>query len=214
MNTALVLAAAIGYALGSIPTAWIVMRRASGVDIRTVGSGNVGARNTYDVSGSSTLAFIVFAVDLLKGVAAVLLAQALFEQWYLASGVAAAASIAGHNYNPWLGFKGGRGLATAMGACTTLSPMILVLWGLMYLTGYYAIRKDVHVGSMSGTIGLAILMLGTPDRVIRASSLVPVGDPMDVKITVLAVCALIFMRHVEPIRALIASESADDEAES
>ena len=203
------MAAGIGFLLGTIPTAWIVMHLARGVDIRTVGTGNVGARNTYDVSGSSKLAFLVLGIDLLKGVAAVLIAQMMFDQWYLASGVAAAGSIAGHNFNPWLGFKGGRGLATALGACTTLSPLMLVYWGLMYLTGFYAIRKDVHVGSMSGTIGLAILIMGTPDKVLQFATFVPVADTFDVKLTVLMVCFLIFIRHVEPIRALIAAESAE-----
>ena len=84
MNMGLVMAAAIGFFLGTIPTAWIVMKRARGIDIRNAGSGNVGARNTYDVSGSSKLAFLVLGIDLFKGVAAVLIAQAVFDQWYLA----------------------------------------------------------------------------------------------------------------------------------
>ena len=213
MNMGLVMAAAIGFVLGTIPTAWIVMKRARGIDIRNAGSGNVGARNTYDVSGSSKLAFLVLGIDLFKGVAAVLIAQAVFDQWYLASGVAATACIAGHNYNPWLSFKGGRGLATALGACTTLSPLMMVLWGLMYLTGWYAIRKHVNVASMAGTIGLAIIIAGTPERVLRATSFVPIGDPMDVRISVLAICFLICLRHIEPIRELMANgdgESSED----
>jgi acyl phosphate:glycerol-3-phosphate acyltransferase len=215
MNFGLLLAICIGYVIGTLPTAWIVMRRARGVDIRTVGSGNVGARNTYEVSGSRTLGIIVMLIDAGKGVLAVAVAQLMFEQWYLASGMAAAACVAGHNYNPWLGFKGGRGLATAAGAWLWLSPLAVVLWGLMYLTGYYAIRRDMHVGAMSGTLGLAVLILGTPDRVLRETSLAMVGDPFDVKVAILAGCFFIFLRHIEPIRAVIAAaaQEPDDDQE-
>lgn len=209
MNFGLLLAIGLGFLIGTLPTAWIVMRKARGIDIRTVGSGNVGARNTYDVSGSRSLGILVMLIDAGKGVLAVALTQLMFDQWYLASGMAAAACVAGHNYNPWLGFKGGRGLATAAGAWLWLSPLSVVLWGLMYLTGYYVIRRDMHVGAMTGTLGLAVLILGTPDRVLRVTSLAMVGDPFDVKISVLFGCLFIFLRHVAPIRAVIAAAAAE-----
>jgi hypothetical protein len=66
---------------------------------------------------------------------------------------------------------------------------------------------------MAGTIGLAIIIAGTPERVLRATSFVPIGDPMDVRISVLAICFLIFLRHIEPIRELMANgdgESSED----
>lgn len=209
MNFALLFAALIGYIVGSMPTAWIVMRRARGVDIRNEGSKSIGAHNTYDVSGSKALGLFVMLIDLAKGATTVAICALIFDQWFFAAGIGAAACIAGHNFNVWMGWKGGRGLAPAAGAWLCINPMVVVLWSLMYLTGYFAIRRNVHVGAMSGTLGLAALILGAPDRVLRATSFIELGDPFDAKIAVIAGCFFIFIRLLDPIRAIIAQEALE-----
>ncbi|MCU0330054.1 MAG: glycerol-3-phosphate acyltransferase [Candidatus Kapabacteria bacterium] len=206
MNLGLLLAAAIGYLLGTIPTALLLVRKARGIDIREHGTGNVGAMNTYDVSGSKTLGITTMVLDALKGVAAVAICHFWFDGWYAAKAVAAVAVIVGHNYNIWLRGKGGRGLATATGAFAVINPLAILLWDLMYLTGYFAIRRHVHVGAFVGTIGLAILIWSTPDRLIEITTLQSPIDIFQVRLTIFLACIPIFLRHVQPLRDLVSED--------
>ena len=152
------LAGAVGYLIGAIPIAWIIYRVFNGGDITTVGTGNVGARNTYDVTGKKWLGILVMVLDTLKGVAAVFVGRWLGADDFMTMAWCAVMSVVGHNFNIFLKGKGGRGLATAMGVSFAINPMFVVTWWLMYLVGYYVIRRDVHVGSMTATIAAAILM--------------------------------------------------------
>lgn len=211
MNTGLLLIAALGYALGCIPTAWIVFRLSHGKDIREHGTGNVGAMNTYDVSGSKRLGILVFLLDALKGAAAVGLARLIHGDWFAATALATVFMLVGHNYNVLLKFKGGRGLAPATGAFVVLNPFAILLWDVMYLTGYYAIRKNVHVGAVAGTIGLAALMFSTPDRIVTYTTLVDLHTPMHMRLLIGACCLVILLRHAEPIRALLREIDAEED---
>jgi glycerol-3-phosphate acyltransferase PlsY len=112
MTTALILAALLGYALGSIPFGLLLTKAAGLGDIRNIGSGNIGATNVLR-TGRKGLAAATLALDALKGVAAVLLADAL---WGRDAGlVAGVAAMLGHAFPIWLGFKGGKGVATGVG---------------------------------------------------------------------------------------------------
>lgn len=212
MNPGLVLCAVLSYAIGTIPTAWLIMKRTHGIDIREHGTGNVGAMNTFDVSGSKALGIVTMLLDALKGVAAVAMAQFLFggqsDGWFLSTAVAAPACILGHNYNILLRGKGGRGLATATGAFAWMNPFVIVLWDIMYLTGYFAIRRNVHVGAMTGTIGLAILIWSTPDVLLRMTTLVPLDSVIELRLSVFVCCIVIFLRHLQPLRDLFAADAA------
>lgn len=152
----LTLAVIIGWALGSIPVAFLVVRAVTRADLSAAGSSNIGARNAYRVSGSRRLGIIVLLLDALKGVVAVLagavLAPALgggpvaFE--FDAGAAAFLASIAGHNYNLFLSLRagrlvGGKGLATGAGGGLLLVPALVVVWIISWLTVRYVItRRD------------------------------------------------------------------------
>ena len=111
---------AIGYLVGSLPLGFLVARRWAGVDLRNVGSGNVGATNMLRVSGPR-LGLLVMVVDMAKGLGAVILAGrvASTEADSVTAGVAA---VAGHMFPLWLGGRGGKGVATAFGAFAVLAP--------------------------------------------------------------------------------------------
>ncbi len=111
----LLLGGLLGYLLGSIPTAFLLVRWKSRVDIRTSGSGNVGTLNSYQVSGSKVVGFIVLVADFLKGFFAVWGTTALLGSSFEATATAGVGSVLGHNFPFWLRFHGGRGLATAAG---------------------------------------------------------------------------------------------------
>ncbi len=142
MNQALALAAA--YLLGSVPFAFIA-GRLHGVDLRTTGSGNLGATNVFRTLGR-TAGITVMVLDIAKGAAAVLLAVALTDNpWPLAAG---ALVILGHVRPVWTGFKGGKGVAVGGGALIGLVPaasgVLIVLWFLIVLiTRYVSVASIV-----------------------------------------------------------------------
>jgi glycerol-3-phosphate acyltransferase PlsY len=145
-----VVTALLAYLLGSIPTGYLVAR-ARGIDIRTVGSGNIGATNVFRILGKPAGIFVLL-VDALKGYlgcgwAPVLVHWLFFQQTMVAPEleyhriVGAVCSILGHNYTCWLRFKGGKGIATSAGAILALLPaalgIALGVWIFLFATTRY-----------------------------------------------------------------------------
>lgn len=155
---AVLLAALIGYALGAIPFGLIVGRLTRGIDLREHGSHRTGATNALRTLGTPAAA-TVFVLDVAKGVAAVVLARLLFAddpmaEW--AAALAGLAAIVGHNWSVFIGFTGGRGVATSAGALgamsilavAVLAPIVaLVIWRTRY----------VSLGSIVGALGAPII---------------------------------------------------------
>jgi glycerol-3-phosphate acyltransferase PlsY len=146
-----ILAVAASYTLGAIPFALIVGFVWRGVDIRSLGSGNVGAANIYRNLGLGPGA-LVFALDTAKGAGAVAIAS-LFggSEWVRVLGGVGA--IAGHMFSPFLGFKGGKGVATSLGVMLALAPGValicLGIWAIL-LAGfrYVSLASIVAVGAV------------------------------------------------------------------
>lgn len=115
-----VLLVAAGYLIGAVPTGWLIIRFLRGVDIRTVGSGNIGATNVYRAAGLPT-ALLVLVIDALKGAVPVLLARGSGSPAW-AEVAAGLAAIGGHNWSVFLRFTGGKGVATSLGVLVALSP--------------------------------------------------------------------------------------------
>lgn len=217
MTPILLLMAGLGYLIGCIPTAWIALRLSTGQNVTDEGTGNVGAMNVYEVSGKRILGLVVMLGDALKGMAAVFIARAIHGDWFAATAFCVVGCIAGHNFNALLRWRGGRGLATAMGAFAVLNPAAVVTWLVMYLTGYYVVRRDVHVGAVAGTIGVAVLFASTPDSVLRQSTLQLLLEPGQMRMLLFASSILIFIRHIRPMQALfrrLREEEANDTTES
>jgi glycerol-3-phosphate acyltransferase PlsY len=145
-----VLTILVGYLIGSMPTGYLV-GRSRGLDIRKLGSGNIGATNVLRFVGKKW-GFFVFGVDLLKGTVATQIprlycanASISCAALFILGGVAC---ILGHNYTCWLGFKGGKGVATSAGVALGLLPIAgiiaLLVWIVVnYATGYVAIASIV-----------------------------------------------------------------------
>lgn len=207
MNLGLVLSAVLGYAIGLIPTAYIMMRLTTGKDITAEGTGNVGAMNVYEVTGKKWIGIVTFLLDAGKGAIAVVVAQLVYDHWFLATAVCGTACVAGHNFNVVLKGKGGRGLATATGVFAIVNPFLILIWDVMYLTGLFVIRKDIRVASMTGTLGAAVLIMSTPERVLRMTTLVPHADSIaEIRLFALATLFLIFIRFIGPMREFMAEE--------
>jgi glycerol-3-phosphate acyltransferase PlsY len=134
----------LGYLLGSIPFGLLLTRAAGLGDIRKVGSGNIGATNVLR-TGHKGLAAATLLLDALKGAAAVLIAAQVGE---LAAVGAAAGAVLGHMFPVWLSFKGGKGMATALG----------VMWGLYWPVGAIACAAWLVVAAISRYSSLATLL--------------------------------------------------------
>jgi len=131
-----------GYLIGAIPTGVILTRLAGGEDIRSAGSGNIGATNVYRVAGRK-LGVVTLIGDCLKGAVPTLLAQQTFNLSETGVALVALAAFIGHCYPVYLGFKGGKGVATALGIFLVLSPLsvlcilgvfVLILWKWRYIS--------------------------------------------------------------------------------
>lgn len=163
----ILLVTGIGFALGSIPFPYLLTRR-RGVDLRTVGSGNVGATNALRVSSPAT-AITVLALDATKGSLAVWIADALTRQNTLAV-LAGLAAILGHVYPPWLGFRGGKGMATTAGVFAMLAPAATVVAAAVFVM-LVAMSRVVSVGSLGAVVALPPLTiwLGSPRAVVAGA---------------------------------------------
>ncbi len=141
------LAVAAAYLLGSIPFAYLA-GRSRGVDLRTIGSGNLGAANVFRALGKG-MGIAVMAADIGKGVAAVLLARAITDDPWPA--IAAGAAVAGHVFPVWMGFKGGKGVAVGGGAVIGLMPLASLILLPFWLV-VVVISRYTSLGAILGSI--------------------------------------------------------------
>jgi len=153
----------IAYLIGSFPTGYIV-GRLRGIDVRKVGSGNVGATNVTRVLGKQ-FGYPVFVVDFFKGLVAVLLAVVIAFRFQvdsaatdLCAAVGGIFSVVGHSYPVWLGFKGGKGVATSLGVIFGISWIAALIMCAVWIIVFKATRY-VSVASIAAAIALPVAMM-------------------------------------------------------
>jgi len=160
------------YLVGGLPWGLILAQRLRGIDLRQYGSGKIGMTNTARTLGWR-LAFVVLALDVLKGVAAVWLARLLTGDATVEA-LAGLAAIAGHCWSPYIGFGGGRGVASGIGGALALAPWtllvslplgLLVLWLTRYvslasLLGAVLVAAGLVLGSLLGALPPAYSLFG------------------------------------------------------
>lgn len=189
----------IAYFLGSIPTSVIIGKLFFKTDIRTQGSGNTGATNALRTLGVK-VGIVVLIIDLFKGVAAILIAKSMMQSdsnentANLVVALSGMVVIIGHVFSIWLGFKGGKGVATAAGVFIALMPLNL-LFCLVLFVGIVAISKYVSLGSIIAVTVLFLIEL-------ISQYLTDYPDPYRL-ILVGSVTTLILIRHKANIDRLI-----------
>jgi glycerol-3-phosphate acyltransferase PlsY len=181
----LVAAAVIGYLLGSIPFGLLLSRLAGHGDIRRIGSGNIGATNVLR-TGAKGLAALTLVLDVAKGA----LAAAIGARWGAAAALAAgAAAVVGHVLPLWLGLRGGKGVATALGALIVLAWPVALVASVVWL----AVALFSRYSSLAALAAAAAAALAAATTADRAQTLV-----------VAAIAVLVVLRHHANIRRLIA----------
>jgi glycerol-3-phosphate acyltransferase PlsY len=156
-----------GYAIGSVPFAYLLARRA-GIDVRVAGSGNVGAANVLRTSGTP-LGITVMVLDIGKGVATVLTAYAGAGS-INSIAAAGAAAVIGHIYPIWLRFHGGKGVAVAAGVFVVLAPLATLFAAAVFLATVWMTRV-ISLGSVAATVTLPSVawLTGSPPPVFAAA---------------------------------------------
>lgn len=186
-----------GYLLGSIPFGLVLTRLAGYGDIRRIGSGNIGATNVLR-TGNKALAAATLLLDGGKGAAAVLIGRLFGPDIAV---VAGGAAMLGHIFPVWLGFRGGKGVATALGLLLALAPAVGALacltWlAVAFLFRYSSLAALAAIGAAPVyAYGLAQLQLGG----------VRLADPQRAELTIF-IAALVFLRHHGNIRRLLKGE--------
>jgi glycerol-3-phosphate acyltransferase PlsY len=176
------------YLIGAIPFGWILGRWAGGMDVRNVGSGNIGATNVARTLGAWA-GVLTLGLDVGKGAGAVWGAGFLTGQSEVAM-AAGLAAIVGHVYPVYLGFRGGKGVATGLGAFLVLEPMA-TLWAAVVFLGAVAVSRRISPGSILAAASLpAILYFRGAAPALTFSGLLS--------------STLIILRHGENIRRIVA----------
>jgi glycerol-3-phosphate acyltransferase PlsY len=158
------LTGALAYLLGSMPFGLILVRIFRDEDIRTKGSGNIGATNVIR-SGGKGLGAATFLLDAAKGALAVIAAYMVASRLHLGqpaaqnlAATAALCAIIGHIYNVWLGFKGGKGVATGFGVFLAISPVSALISLLIFIVAF-ALSRFVSLASILASVAFAALAL-------------------------------------------------------
>ena len=162
MKSAVFALAATCYVSGGVPSGYLIAKRYKGIDIREHGSGNPGAANVYRVVGSAA-GFATLAIDALKGFVPVLSARLVFPKDYPILVLCGALAIIGHIWTIFLGFRGGKGVATSAGVFAALLPKPLLLAVIAFIVGA-ASSGHIAVGSMAAALALPLSawLFGSP----------------------------------------------------
>ena len=184
----ILITAGVGYLLGSIPFGYLLVRFFRGTDIRRSGSGNIGATNVARTSPK--LGLLTLALDAAKGLAAVVIAAKLFPGVTTLVFIAALAAVCGHIFPIWLGFRGGKGVATGLGSFVSLIPMSILAALAIFVLLVISFRY-VALGSIVAAASLPVmaLILGETQAGVAV-------------MLVTAACLLIIFKHHQNIRRI------------
>jgi glycerol-3-phosphate acyltransferase PlsY len=193
----LIISLFICYLIGSIPTSFLVGKYLKGIDIREHGSGNVGATNTARIVGKGW-GLLVLAVDILKGLICVTLVAKLFMRWGVPVDgnvyplILGSLAITGHIWPVFLGFKGGKGIATSSGVFIGVAPNVLlvalIIWIIIFIW-----KRYVSLASIISAVSIPLMasFMAYPSAFVIISS---------------AVCAVTVYKHYPNIKRLVRGE--------
>ena len=182
------------YLLGSIPFGYLIVRRKIGADIRQTGSGGTGATNVSRRAGKAA-GVLTLLLDAAKGCVAVVIAKAVSgDDWVIA--IAAVAALVGHIFPVWLGFRGGKGVATGVGIFLVLAPIAVLCAGVVFVA-IVALTRYVSLGSITAAVLIPVFVW------LQSVLVVPVFDLRPLLTAAVVGAALIVFAHRANIQRLV-----------
>lgn len=186
------------YLVGSIPTAYLIVRKKSGVDIRQAGSGNVGAFNTFDVTKSKMVGITVGILDALKGFLVTASLAWVIKSSFEMQAAGLLCAIVGHNYPIWLRFKGGRGLATGAGGLFAVGLAYTIVWCVVWFI-VYAFKKDILLGNLAAILATPLVLLVVPGVWIEDLAIVALAAS-SFRVFAFILSGVLILSHLDAIR--------------
>ncbi len=190
MNGDILVSVLVGYLFGSIPFGFILTKMAGGRDIRTIGSGNIGATNVLR-TGRKSLAAITLILDAAKGALSIFIGSLFLSDAY--SGLVGVSAVIGHCYPIWLKFSGGKGVATGLAVITMLSPISGMLFIAIWISIAY-LMKYSSLAAITAFVSSSILAL--------------ISESIDISIAIISITLLALFRHKENIKRLLSKEES------
>ncbi|MCX6122649.1 MAG: glycerol-3-phosphate acyltransferase [Ignavibacteriales bacterium] len=190
-----------GYLFGSIPTAYLIVRRRAGIDIRKTGSGNVGAFNSYDVTQSKRIGIIVGVLDGVKGFLVALTVGQILGGSFWNQSAALCGALIGHNYPVWLRFRGGRGLAPAAGGMFAIGISYTIVWCATWAIAFGRV-KDILKANIAAIILAPIILLIIPSMWIEAVMVRNISAT-DYRIFSFIMSGIHLLSHWRPMKEII-----------
>ena len=191
--------------MGSIPTAYLMLKRAKGIDITQTGSGNVGAMNSYEITGSKITGIIVLLIDALKGLLSVYIPLRIFPVNFANPAIGLIFAVISHSFNPWLNFKGGRGLASAAGGTLLIFPFAPAAWIIFWIISFI-IKRDILFANIIATPLTLTSAFLAPGLAFEYTF--PKPDSLSSLILfITALLSIIFIKHIDPLKELLSKTS-------
>lgn len=200
--TSYILSVVGGYLVGSIPVGYLLVKQRSRLDIRSSGSGNVGAFNAGVVTGSASVGILVGVLDGVKGLLVTAACWQLGGFW--AAGLGLLASVLGHNYPLWLRFRGGRGLATACGGFFPIGLAYTIVW----CTVWAVLKKTgqtILAANLLAVLATPVILLLLPGHAIEAV-MTSQATAEEFRILAGLLSVVLYLRHHEGWKELLARE--------
>lgn len=190
----------IFYLIGSIPFAYLIVKRRFNINILNEGTGNSGAMNSYDVTKSKKTGVIVFLLDFLKGFIPSILLLYVFKLPMKYSFIPLVLLVFGHNFSVWLKFKGGRGLSTSAGIYFSVNFVFVIIWLILYFVSYI-VKKNIHLANSIATLLLPLFPIVLQDNILKFNyNYIPTIEYKEFFILFSCLISLmILIKHIEPL---------------
>ena len=195
MNGDILFCVVVGYLCGSIPFGLILTKMAGGGDIRTIGSGNIGATNVLR-TGRKSLAAATLILDAAKGAFSIFIVSLFVSKAVLADaylGLVGVSAVIGHCYPVWLKFSGGKGVATGLAVITMLSPFS----GILFIATWILVAYIMKYSSLAALAAFA-----------SSSISALILENNEISIPIIFITLLAFFRHTENIKRLLSGEES------
>lgn len=201
----------VGYIFGSFPSAYFIVKNSHNKNILNSGSGNPGALNSFEVTNSKLIGFLVLLADFIKGLIPVLIIKFIIDDNLLLLLNTSLFSVIGHCFSIILKFKGGRGLATAAGSLIIIAPFVFVIWVVLWLITYIY-KRNIHFANISATLLTAILSFYSVKTISTFTypSISTLNNSIFFSLYISLIMLIILIKHSEPIK-LYFNKSAKNE---